>query len=396
MDEKSFYGSSGFREKGDSENQCLGIEILKGGHCELSCEACYNAFKLSPSACIAARQALDVLHDKCPATPTPEVFDYIDQAKEADFQEIALLGGEPAIHTHISEIIRYISEVGLNTILCTNGIQVAKDAELRDALSDSSSVVVTHAYIPGREDVIDSFSGMDGYANQLKKAIDYLSADERIQLVLEMPLTDSLYPHAFDFFKNCREEGVIPFIEISRRHNNGFPTSSITPEQIEELYRQFLEYDLEHYPHLAASATNPPAYGNPCTMPMTGLHIKNLGNGDFGGVYSCCAQPVRHGDLREQTLKEIMTSPTLAVYQDQDTYIVGPCRDCDEYEICKGGCRGEAVLQFGCPRASSPACNRIPIKKRNDPAFMAPESCEGCPLENCGQCNLSNGKPDAT
>jgi radical SAM protein with 4Fe4S-binding SPASM domain len=131
----------------------------------------------------------------------------------------------------------------------------------------------------------------------------------------------------------------------------------------------------------------PPAFGQPCTMAITGVHIKNFGNGDFGGVYSCCAQQVRHGDLRRQTLAKVLAVHSLEVFKNQDEWIFGPCRECQHYSICRGGCRGEAYLAFGCPRASSPACWHISSEVRDDPRVMAPSTCAGCPLEGNPACH---------
>ncbi|MDD3896447.1 MAG: radical SAM protein [Candidatus Peribacteraceae bacterium] len=395
MTESSFYPSSAspnaFREKEHTGNQCFGIEIVPGTRCQLQCEACYKRTRERISVACQRENAQE-------DTPLADATDYISQAQEAGFREVALLGGEPTLHRDVFHIIRHIRDKNMTPILATNGIRFAKDGEA-EKLEGTATTIVTHAYIPengnGEHRSIDAYSGRKGYAEILKRAIDNLARLKDVTLVLEMPLVDSLYPHAFEFFRYCRERQVVPFIEISRSNDRGQPTSSVTPEQIRQLFERFQAFDAAHFPEKAAQHIHPPAYGNPCTMPITGVHVKNFGSGDYGGVYSCCAQHLRHGDLKEQSLEEILKSPTLAVYRDQDTYIVGPCRDCELYDTCKGGCRGEAVLRFGCPRASSPACHRIPPEVRNDPTIMAPQSCEGCPAEHAEGCSLLHRKNDA-
>ncbi|MBU2259934.1 radical SAM protein [Patescibacteria group bacterium] len=377
---KSFYGQepNQFRELGDSQLQCFDLEIVPGRKCQLDCEACYK------------RNGETTAGD----TSLADALDYIGQAQSVGFKEVALLGGEPTLHPDICEITRHIRELSLNPIIATNGIKLANEDFARRLLEKIQAVVVTHAYFPGGEEVIDSYSGKNGYSYQLKQAIVNVTKIDATTVVLEMPLVDSLFPHALNFFRYCRESGVVPFIEISRRRDNGNPTTAISPEQIAELFEQFREYDRQNgfEPPIAI---HPPAYGIACTMPITGVHVKNHGGGDYGGVYSCCAQSIRHGDLKEQSLAEIMQSPTLTVYRDQDRYIVGPCKECDIYDECKGGCRGEAVLQFGCPRASNPNCHHISKEIRNIPEMMAPGSCEGCPAEECNDCSLTHLKTDA-
>jgi len=377
MDQTSFYSQEqSFRELHESQYQCFGMEVVPGNACQLHCEACYKKMHS------ALASQLDSQY-----TPLPVAKNYIDQAREAGFSEAALLGGEPTLHPNITDILRHIRDRGLLPILCTNGIKLA-DARLAQEINEVHPTVVTHAYFPGGEEVIDRYADRNGYAAQLKTAIDNMLARQQTTLVLEMPLTDSLFPHAYDFFRYCRHRNVIPFVEISRHRDTGASTTNITPEQITELFEQFREYDRK-YDHAVKEPTIcPPAYNTPCTMSITGAHVKNSGGGDFGGVFSCCAQRIRHGDLREEPLAMIMQSQTMGLYKNQDRYIVGPCKDCDIYSICRGGCRGEALLTFGCPRASCPACSRIPEHVRRDPDIMAPESCTGCPAENADGCSL--------
>jgi radical SAM protein with 4Fe4S-binding SPASM domain len=367
---------SAFREHaGDTTLQSFALELVPGHVCELNCECCYK--KNGPIK-------------KTGAIPFEAACDYILQAKEEGFGEIVLIGGEPLLHPQIFDLIRYIrGQIRLTPILATNAVKLA-DSESAEQLKGQEVVLVTHAYFPGGETVIDKFAGKNGYAEILKRAIGNIRKIPDVKLVLEMPLNDTLFPHAFDFFQYCREQGITPFIEFSRATDNGAATSSVTPEQVAELFGKMREYDLRNCPSLADPKISPPAYGNKCTMSITGLHVKNFGDGDYGGVYSCCAQKIKHGDLREAKLHKIMQSPTLAVFVDQDKYIVGPCKDCEIYDICKGGCRGQAFLKFGCPRASSPACHLIPKEIRENPVIMAPSSCIGCPAESCETCNLTH------
>ena len=372
MENTSFYGNdNGFREQGDSLYQCFGLELVPGNKCQLNCDGCFKNQNLSEKGDI----------------PLEEAKDYIRQAQESGFSEVAFLGGEPGLYPHIFELIQFTREQKLKPILVTNGILLA-DEENAQKLEGMDSIVVTHAYFPGGEQVIDTFSGRNGYAELLAKAIENIKKIPNTTVILEMALNDQFFPHAFDFFKYCRENNLDPFIEISRRDDEGGKTTRVSPEQVKQLFERFREYDELNYPEKASHITTPPAYGQACTMPMTGVHIKNFGNGDHGGVYSCCAQPIRHGDLKKESLQEILKSPTLSVYQNQDAFIVGPCKDCDVYDECKGGCRGEAVLRFGCPRASNPGCDKIPEDKREDISVMAPESCGGCVLESDEACSL--------
>ena len=111
-----------------------------------------------------------------------------------------------------------------------------------------------------------------------------------------MPVIRSFLPYIPEVLRWCHCERVRPFIEMNRRYDNRatFPDAA-SPEETKELFDLLAEYDL-----LSPNLLVPPLYGQPCTMSITGIHIKNNGSGDYGGVYSCCAQGICHGDLPEK------------------------------------------------------------------------------------------------
>jgi len=224
----------------------------------------------------------------------------------------------------------------------------------------------------------------------LQQAYDNLNDLRRhrnFTVVAEAVVINPFLPHILDFHKWCRENDYISFVELNRKGNNGCDNDlSASPGEVRDVFLQLQEWDYANSPELADNLLTPPAYGTKCTMSITGLHVKNFGDDNYSGVYSCCAQSICHGDLRKKALQEIITDSSMEVYKNQDKWISGPCRNCNHYQMCRGGCRGEATLAFGCPRASCPACWHIPKEIRKNPKKMMPETCSGCPLENDPGC----------
>jgi GeoRSP system SPASM domain protein len=72
--------------------------------------------------------------------------------------------------------------------------------------------------------------------------------------------------------------------------------------------------------------------------------ISISGNGD---VYPCPSLPVKLGTIGEATLKEIVASPLKKDFRRSLLEIPGDCRDCAEINVCRGGCRGRAYVQYG-------------------------------------------------
>lgn len=353
-----------FREQGKRKWGCLGLESVPPWMCQLNCPWCYKG-----------------VHGRGGAGEMPAEFvaDAIRQASAAGFAEVAFLGGEPTLHPTLPEFVGQALVEGLTPIVVTNGMRLA-DERYAKQITPPGTTLVLHAPLPAA--VQDRAAGVAGYNRRLMRAYGNVIGRPGIVVVAETVMVREVKSYILDMYRWCLENGVRPFFEMARRTDKGivYP-GTLSPEEIRDFFEEMRRAD----PHPPALLT-PPAYSQVCTMTITGLHVKNLGDGDYGGVYSCCAQRVRHGDLRQQPLAEILEDPSLLVFKNQDEWIYGPCRGCVHYAVCRGGCRGEAALAFGCARASCPSCWHIPAGVRNDPAVMAPPNCTGCPLEDNVTC----------
>lgn len=365
MANKGFYS---FREHGTRYGS-FALELVPGNKCQLKCRNCYKP-KISSGLSL-----------KNSDMPDDFVFNAIRQAKEYGFAEIVFIGGEPTLHNSLPKFMEFTLRVGLTPILATNGIKLS-DHEYAKKVALSGSTLVLHAPLPS--EVQDKHAGLNGYNKLLLKAYDNVLNREGVTIVGEVAILDEFFPHLTSAYQWCLERGVTPFFEASRRNDNGNCYSgNLSPEKIANAFRLLREVD----PNQSGSLT-PPAYRQPCTMSITGLHVKNFGDGNFGWVYSCCAQNIEHGDLCQQPLAAIMEQPSLEIFKNQDEWIAGPCKNCRHYAICRGGCRGEAFLTYGCPRASYP-CWHIPPKVRNNTWLMTPKTCDNCPLQDNPSCRLN-------
>ncbi|KKW41548.1 MAG: Radical SAM domain protein [Candidatus Magasanikbacteria bacterium GW2011_GWA2_56_11] len=359
MDTDKRESYNGFRERGGRRYQSFALELVPGSRCQLRCLSCYK---------------LGAAGSRLGDMPSSFVRRVLSEAETCGFAEAVFIGGEPTLHPALPELARYARERGLTPIICTNGLRLSNPGYV-DALAHPGTVLVVHAPLPDSA-IQDRFAGVPGYADKLRRAYANIRGRDGIRIIAEIVVVEEFLAYIPDVYRWCLDNGITPFIELNRRNDARMSYgNACSPEEIERLFSELAGLD----PHPPASLV-PPAYGQPCTMSITGVHVKNLGGGDYGGVYSCCAQGVRHGDLTRETLAEVLSSPTFSVFRHQDSWIHGPCRTCPDYSVCRGGCRGEAYLTFGCPRASSPVCWRLPADVRSDPAVMAPKSCAGCPL----------------
>lgn len=364
MCSNSFYG---FREKGIARYQGFALEIVPSWRCQLRCKNCYKGQK---------RQKGNDGN-----MPVGFVESSLRQAKECGFSEAVFMGGEPTLHPNLPDFVAMSLATGLQPIIVSNGMKLAEVGYAAEAVKPGTTFVL-HAPLP--VEVQDEEVAFFGYAEKLRQAYENIAQfGKAVTIVAEVVVIKEFMAFIPEACNWCRERGVIPFVEFCRRDDNGVSyQNNTTPEEVLSLFQELQRSD-----DACPSVLVPPAYHQACTMSITGVHVKNFGDGDYGGVYSCCAQKVRHGDLRLKPLAEIMADPSFEVFKCQDDWIYGPCRQCRYYLSCRGGCRGEAALAFGCARASNPFCWHIPPQVRTESALMAPANCDGCPLKGNPACN---------
>ncbi len=73
-------------------------------------------------------------------------------------------------------------------------------------------------------------------------------------------------------------------------------------------------------------------------------------------VYPCPTVPIVIGDLRKETLRDIILSDGKKKVRKDLLAAAADCADCSESAVCRGGCRGRAYAAGGTLEANDPAC----------------------------------------
>ncbi|MEM6328760.1 MAG: radical SAM protein [Planctomycetota bacterium] len=121
------------------QHTCLALLEITGG-CNLTCPMCFASSKpgdkhLSVEAC---RRAIDHL---VAAEGRPEV--------------LQLSGGEPTIHPRLMEIVAYACDQPIDVVMInTNGVRLAKDPRLVDALAERRDRVEVYLQFDGFDDAV--------------------------------------------------------------------------------------------------------------------------------------------------------------------------------------------------------------------------------------------------
>jgi radical SAM protein with 4Fe4S-binding SPASM domain len=305
------------------------------------------------------------------------------------FSEMYILGGEPTLHPELQEVLKLGLDNFRIVILVTNGLRLAdKEYCKRIALPRLSISMHRRAISQKARRLVNKLSQNEKYFSLSNRAWtnveDFWQGDVNVQLNLLKPLIKD--GHAMDVFKWARSKVYEPIMELTkpgpifeRGHRLDVPS-----EEIRKLFEEMQDYDKKHYPQLMADVLVPPSYGHSCTMVETGIHVYVDGT-----IVPCVAHTgISLGNILsdEINMDEIINSPIRQAIKNYQDWIVGPCRKCEHFEYCHGGCRGEAFWDTGCPRASDPYCWHVP--KKMTLKEIVPISCEGCLLEKHPGCGI--------
>jgi radical SAM protein with 4Fe4S-binding SPASM domain len=386
-----------YREKEDNSNVGIGIDIIN--NCNARCPTCYY------------EHFDDLSLDR---VMSPEkIKRIIDQSAENGFSELYLLGGEPSIYPLelLTDIIRYAKEKMKLVLMVTNGLIFEDEEYCKKIMQTGVSLSVQkHTIVSGIESSEELFRkrnlenvrfGINTGFEKTKKAFENIEKyfDPK-NISIQCSITRDVVEHhdLLEIFMYARKKEyniIIECVRPSMKFLRG-NKQDLTPEELTKIFLLLQKIDQAFFPHLKPYFLIPPAYGFPCTLPKTGIHV--LINGD---VNPCVGQPYKLGNIFSQNLKEILENPARDFFRFPEKRIVGYCSKCKYLEFCTGGCRGESYDStgnsqgsVGCFNASAIQCpeeERLEKIKNNGLSVndILPENCDGCLLKGDGKCRLN-------
>ncbi|MHC1564999.1 MAG: radical SAM protein [Candidatus Syntropharchaeales archaeon] len=283
---------------------------------------------------------------------------------------ITLGGGEPLMREDIFEIIQYGSDLGLKMMMGTNGTLITPTVavKLRDA--GLKEVIIS---IDGMEAVHDSIRGKGTFKRSLNGA--KASRDAGLSLVIDpclMRENVGELPAILDLCENlgARQCRVFHFVEMGRgkidRAGSALDLFSYA-KNLQDLHdEQVKRPDLEicttqgcqYWVVLKRAAERgdqvPDFYYNEAPGCRAGIELLSIKpNGD---VVPCPLLPVKIGNVRDQTLKDIMNSGVIESLRSRN--VKGRCARCAHRDLC-GGCRVRAYLASGDYLGEDPLCGEV-------------------------------------
>lgn len=335
--------------------------------CNLRCRHCYQ----SAGKGLDGELSLD------------EKLAIIDQLGENYVPMVAFAGGEPTISEHLIPVLKRCQKWRIHTSLATNGALFT--AQLAEQFAEAGLRYVEISLDSVDPAKHDRFRGIPGAWQKTVDGMKIVANTEGLRLGLAMCVHRDNYDEVPDMIEFARDIGAacfahFNFIPIGR--GSGMVRQDITPSQREELLEllnehiqagnigiistcpQFGRVCLAHSPiYSGRVAASHCGSGSGTKARVIAKYLGGCGAGrtyvciqPTGLVTPCVYMPDRiMGDLRRQTLKQIVENSELwDLLNDRDDRW-GHCRICSFRYYC-GGCRARADAYYADPAGPDPGC----------------------------------------
>ncbi len=332
-------------------------------HCNLACEHCY----IDATAASAEELRLE------------EGIRLIDELARLKIPMLILTGGEPLLSRNFYAYAFHAKEVGLRTVISTNGTLITPEAAR--LLKEAGVRYVGVSLDSCRPEVHDKFRGVEG---AYQRAIDGLknARDAGLKTGLRVTLTKDNW-HEIPALLDLTLEMEIPrfclyhLVPVGRAAD--ISDRDVSPEErrsvIKFLAEAAVELKDEEIEILSTDSPMDGAYllemlkddpekrervrklllnAGGCTA---GIKVSNINH--RGDVLPCHFMPeVVVGNVRERSFQDIWIDhpvPELLALRNIRSRLKGACGECEYLELC-GGCRQKARYYCGDVCGEDPTC----------------------------------------
>ena len=270
----------------------------------------------------------------------------IDQIAEVSRPLLVLSGGEPLLRNDVYDLIRYGTEKGLRMGLGSNGGLI--DAKSARKLKEAGIKTVSISIDSPIAQQHDEFRGVVGSWTKAVNAIKALR-DNDVLVQVNTTLTQQNYNQIDEIMSLAEKIGVENFhLFFLVPTGRGAKMADISPAMYEDMITNTFAKVSKHKLNVRPSCA-------PQFMRIAkdmGLDMRQWIRGCIAGTYYCRVYPngdvtpcpylpVKLGNVREQSFKQIwFNSPIFKALRNPDS-LKGKCGACDYKQLC-GGCRARA------------------------------------------------------
>jgi AdoMet-dependent heme synthase len=277
---------------------------------------------------------------------TAEGINLIDQICQVSKPLLILSGGEPLLRPDIYELIRYGTSKGLKMGLGSNGSLIDETVAANLKAAGIATVSISlDSHIPAQH---DEFRGVLG---SWEKAVNACKALRKNNVLVQVntTLTQQNYDQIDDIMSLAEGIGVENFhLFFLVPTGRGAKLTDISPQKYEDMITNTFAKVAKHKLNVRPSCA-------PQFMRIAkgmGLDMRQWVRGCLAGLYYCriypngdvtpCPYlPIKLGNVREKTFKEIWFTSQLFKSLRDPTALKGKCGVCEFGSLC-GGCRARA------------------------------------------------------
>jgi radical SAM protein with 4Fe4S-binding SPASM domain len=332
------------------------------GHCNLACQHCYMD---------ASREAREEMS-------LEEGIHLVDELADMKVPILIFTGGEPLLSRNFYALAFHAREVGLRTVISTNGTLITP--EVARLLAEAKIRYVGVSLDAAKPEQHDAFRGVAGAHARALQGIKN-ARDAGLKTGLRITLTRDNWQDVPALLNLALQEGIPRFCLyhlVPTGRGAGIAERDVTPEQRRSVIRLLAEASEElKGENIEILTTDSPMDGayllellkdDPRSENVrklltnaggcsTGVKVANINQ--RGDVHPCHFMPqVVVGNVRERTFRDIWIdhpTPELLALRDIKSKLKGACGSCEYLDLC-GGCRQKAYYYHADILAEDPTC----------------------------------------
>ena len=330
--------------------------------CNLACQHCYMDAEKEASEELSLEEGIHL----------------VDDLAALKIPILIFTGGEPLLSRNFFAYAFHAREIGLRTVISTNGTLITPEVARLMAEAQIRYVGVSMDSItPQRH---DSFRGVAGAWDRALQGMRN-ARDAGLKTGLRITLTRDNWQDVPALLNLALDERIPRFCLyhlVPTGRGAGIAERDVTPEQRRSVIRLLAEAAVElkdrNIEILTTDSPMDGAYllellkGDPRQEQVrklltnaggcsTGVKVANINH--KGDVHPCHFMPhVVVGNVRERSFRDIWIdnpSPELSALREIKSNLKGACGKCDYLDLC-GGCRQKAFYYHGDLFAEDPTC----------------------------------------
>lgn len=334
-----------------------GLVVELTARCDHACGHCYNAWK-NPGK--VAPEPID----------TSSMLGVLDRlVTESGCELLTLTGGEPLLYPGLFTVIEHLADRGVRLNLITHGGHL--DAATLDRLTPDRIATWELPLLAGGRSLHDGLSGRAGAFDRVTASIAELKLRrERVVAVFVASRRN------LDEIERVVELAVALGVDglMINRFNPGGAGGSrcgelqASPRQLEAMLDKAEDAGLRWQLPMSCSIAMPPCLIRTERYRHIGFGYCALGTerayytlGPDGRLRPCNHSPTVLGDLRRQSLREILDGPALEAYVQARPAL---CAGCRLESSCQGGCKAAAEACYGSPKEPDPFLRAFAAERR--------------------------------